>query len=272
MKTIPMLNFTITRTRNIGDLMCPPLRWLGPNGSKSVRDMRDLEGDDTRDELEVTLRGGILILGGGGMLHNFWLRRLMPVLREPRPYRAVVWGAGHNNYAMSRTYPDWMGMCDLVGVRDYRTDHRWAPCVSCLCPDFDLLADTHAPHKYVLFEHVDHPIPFKRDGDDEIPFGRNTSFETLGGVLRFLALGQIVVTTSYHGAYWARLLGRRVVAYPWSSKFLEMRHGDDWPLERDWHSVRTGILPEDNHDALRESRAATMSFWRDMKALAGDRS
>jgi exopolysaccharide biosynthesis predicted pyruvyltransferase EpsI len=44
-------------------------------------------------------------------------------------------------------------------------------------------------------------------------------------VIRFLASGKVVVTNSYHGAYWAILLGCRVCLYhAFSIKFKKMKH------------------------------------------------
>jgi len=43
-------------------------------------------------------------------------------------------------------------------------------------------------------------------------------------VLAFLASGETVITNSYHGSYWAKLLGRKVVMIPFSDKFLHFRY------------------------------------------------
>jgi len=51
-------------------------------------------------------------------------------------------------------------------------------------------------------------------------------------VIAFLASGEVVVTSSYHGAYWARLLGRKVALLPRGSKFWHLPPAP--PRDRPW--------------------------------------
>ena len=46
----------------------------------------------------------------------------------------------------------------------------------------------------------------------------------LNGALAFLASGETVITSTYHGAYWGLMLGRKVIVVPWATKFLGFRH------------------------------------------------
>ena len=51
-------------------------------------------------------------------------------------------------------------------------------------------------------------------------------------VLDFLGSGETVLTSSYHGVYWATLLGRKVLAFPFSSKFYTLKHKPNmYPVE-----------------------------------------
>ena len=43
-------------------------------------------------------------------------------------------------------------------------------------------------------------------------------------VIAFLGSAETVVTDSYHGAYWAQLLGKNVHVASWSVKFDHMKH------------------------------------------------
>jgi hypothetical protein len=43
------------------------------------------------------------------------------------------------------------------------------------------------------------------------PRAHNCEFGSSSEAIRFIARGEIVLTTSYHGAYWGMLLGRGVV-------------------------------------------------------------
>jgi hypothetical protein len=88
--------------------------------------------------------------------------------------------------------------------------------------------------------------------DNEQPFA---------GVLRHLASGRGVVTNSYHGVYWATLLGRPVVVWkPYSVKFHRFKHppmlcepGDGWRTMLN----KALVYPE----ALEECRAANRLFY-----------
>ena len=84
----------------------------------------------------------------------------------------------------------------------------------------------------------------------------------------FIASGETVVTSSYHGVYWAQLMGRKVICIPFNDKFTTFQHAptiaesDNWPS----HVRRAmGTQP-----LLDEYRALNISFaqkvegaWRD---------
>jgi hypothetical protein len=91
----------------------------------------------------------------------------------------------------------------------------------------------------------------------------NKSFEN---VISILAEAEVVLTSSYHAAYWAILLGRRVVVVPWSTKFLQFR----WPVEFafDLDGVSNAIKNSRKFpDALEESRTANIAFAHDVSKL-----
>lgn len=257
-------NYLVTRTRNLGDQCAAPLRYIKPQGEIRIRDLRD---PLPRDELR---KGDVVIFGGGGMLHGFWNEFAKAVSLQPRDWHCVVWGAGHNKHDGVRCeYPKWLEWFDLVGVRDYERFHyNHVPCASCLAPEFDVM-QMHTPARnYVLYEHCDRPIPHVTEFDrGRYPFAKNTSFRELSSALYFLAQGETVVTTSYHGAYWAALLGRRVIVYPWSSKFLQMPYKPMLlhPIE-DWHHVQLNGKPQMH---LEQARKANRDFWVEVKALIG---
>jgi hypothetical protein len=58
---------------------------------------------------------------------------------------------------------------------------------------------------------------------DGLPRESNDSGD-LDGALAFLASGETIITSTYHGAYWGLMLGRRVIVVPWATKFLGFRH------------------------------------------------
>jgi hypothetical protein len=104
----------------------------------------------------------------------------------------------------------------------------------------------------VIYDHKDFPIPQRAH-----PRISNGS-RSLREVLTFLASGETIVTSSYHGAYWGQLLGRKVIAIPFSSKFEGFR----FPLVRaqieSWEQRLKE--PQAYPEALPLSREANLNF------------
>ena len=77
---------------------------------------------------------------------------------------------------------------------------------------------------------------------------------------QFVGSGAKVVTNSYHGAYWAMLLGRKVVlAAPYSSKFHHYRHPPEISEDRSW-TPALSCHGKDDRGALQECRDANRKF------------
>ena len=84
-------------------------------------------------------------------------------------------------------------------------------------------------------------------------------------VLEFLASGSVILTSSYHGVYWGTLLNRRVIAFPFSSKFSYFKHGVPLVTADDWKQQLK--VARNYSNALIECRQANESFARDVVAL-----
>lgn len=249
-------------TANIGDMACPPSNhpehfpWL------AAATTIDIEHDIPR--YADRLRHAHVIYGGGGLLGTGFFDRQLAQLMDLRPPKLVVWGAGHNaNGELAITPAPYLDRFDLVGLRDAGLPQRWVPCSSALLPQ---LAEPGDPvHDVVLYQHRDDELPFPREpGLPHLTNGHHDLTETL----EFLASGATVVTNSYHGAYWATLMNRRVVVVdPFSSKFSALGHrvpvvaGDRW---------RDALAHAVNHpDALRECRERVLEFGARVQELFG---
>ncbi len=107
-------------------------------------------------------------------------------------------------------------LCDRYFPRDWIPElGNRVPCASCMHPAFDLALDIAPEHDVVRYsaarrvevhEPTDAPHMTNEDGSIE-------------EAVRFIASGRKIVTSSYHGAYWAQLLGREVELVSWGSKF-----------------------------------------------------
>lgn len=180
----------------------------------------------------------------------------------------VLWGAGHNQRDVSRkdqnlTWPKWMKNFDLIGVRDYMQGYEWVPCASCMHPAFD--KEYKVTNKIIWFEHKKQLIKGADFGAVPIPRVVNTG-QNFEQTIALLGSAEVVVTNSYHGVYWATLLGKKVICVdPWTSKFFYFKHMPVLAKSKDWENMLDEAVsyPE----SLKECREANINFWNKVKQL-----
>lgn len=256
----PVSLFRADRT-NVGDWFSAP-----------VRHLRALDGPEV-DIFRInapTLIDAPTIIGGGGLFSPVFNTRFEQITFAPA-HPVIGWGLGENMRIDTQggwvdegpfELPAWTGRCDLLGVRDYGSVAPWVPCVSCLHPSF---LSPHVPvHEVVVFSHK--RIPIDAPG---LP-GMTNEGHDLEAVLDFLGSGHVVVTNSYHGAYWATLLGRAVVALPFSSKFWGLRHRPVFARPAGWRRAIEFARPYPT--ALADCRRATQEFAAQAVAMLGGKS
>jgi exopolysaccharide biosynthesis predicted pyruvyltransferase EpsI len=96
------------------------------------------------------------------------------------------------------------------------------PCPSCMSDLFDRQYETR--HERCWYENVDIlPLP----GEPGSPKKSNTCI-SMEDAISFLASAETVITSSYHGAYWASLLGREVVLVGHRGKFADPCWKQPW--------------------------------------------
>lgn len=196
--------------KNIGDRYCNPSRYFnfGNVESKRLNDRHDVK-DKT------------LIIGGGGLIHKHFSGAIQTLL-DKGPSKSVLWGVGHNSNSIPNEYnfyPAWTDRFDLIGIRDWINGHydKYLPCVTCMHPAFN-------KHYKITKEVVFYTRLGKNKPKDTNPLVMNNQGD-LDEIIAFLGSAKTVVTDSYHGAYWAQLLGKDVrVIGPWSVKFLHMKY------------------------------------------------
>lgn len=218
-----MISVHIKGSKNIGDEMCSPAHYL--------------EGFASRHDIKELLPRSPVTVWGGGCIGPSSNRAA-----KARPGINIAFGVGSTRRGSdSKPPPFAVDGFDLAGVRDWPPPPgaEWVPCASVLSPLFD---NPPEPSRSVV--HYGHRLLSPMDGlnNDCMDFER---------VINWLASGEEVVTSSYHGMVWATLLGRKVTVRPFGAKFY------GWPYE--W-GVR--------HDnALTECRAAVLGFWERVRIL-----
>lgn len=202
---------------NVGDANCSPLQYFDYPGARML---------DLNDQPEG--RASVVIFGGGS-----YPRRLARRVRRYRSALRVAWGVGYTERGKLRPMaPDvhagLAAQFDLYSHRDWGCDGDYVPCVSAMSEHFD--REYEVEHEVAFFGHP-HDCP--RPVPDDLPGPTLYNDEMdLGSVIRFLASAETIVTGSYHGVYWATLLGRRVITHPYSAKFWHFKYPpiitDNW--------------------------------------------
>ncbi|MBI4660082.1 MAG: hypothetical protein HY735_14675, partial [Verrucomicrobia bacterium] len=156
---------------------------------------------------------------------------------------------------------------DLIGVRDQGTPFPYVPCVSCCHPAFDQIKS--APrYEAVIYEQRLGAVTL--NGAPKWPVLNNRKRPNeFHAVLDFLASGETVITNSYHGAYWALLLGRKVVIYKaFSTRFHGLKPVAQFCAEHDWCD-KISAAERAPSDYLDECRSLNAAFYQMVCALLG---
>lgn len=194
---------------NAGDWHSPPCRYFPDLGDACI----EVNSND------MPKQRSIIIMGGGGLISP------KPAFQKLRRFfhkhHCVGWGLGENWHDQKnlgyfppqpQTFPDYLNQFDQLGLRDVSSHYAHVPCASCLHPGFD---ESHAIKRQIGF-YLHKRIPLATAGHDVC----SNDGASLEDKLKFLGESEVIVTNSYHGAYWAMLLNRRVLCVPFGSKFF----------------------------------------------------
>lgn len=210
-----IINMHVIDPQNIGDLLSAPIHYFSfPGYEKSSADLRTISEDPL---------SSALIVGGGGLLFPRFLEPIQQLTKMRSRGKLIAWGIGQQTYGatnqksiQSFNYSEYLDRFDLVGIRDINSGYNWVPCASCMHSSFD--KPRAIKHPFVVFSHRKFQLHI-----DQLPRMTHAN-DSLDEVLDFLGSGETILTSSYHGAYWGTLLGRKVLAFPFSSKFATFKH------------------------------------------------
>lgn len=215
MKSI--INYHVIDSTNIGDLFSAPTKYFNfPGYTVEQADIRNININDIKDKH--------IIVGGGGLLYQPFLDSFKQLVAAKANTKLIAWGIGQQIYGSNFTheklqafnYDQYLNHFDLVGIRDFNYNYNWVACPSCMHPAFD--KQRKIKHEFVVFSHKKFQIKI---GNFPQMTNNNQDIEE---ILDFLGSGETILTSSYHGAYWGTLLGRKVLSFPFSSKFFTSKH------------------------------------------------
>ncbi|MGD1904317.1 MAG: hypothetical protein ACFB9N_18990 [Geitlerinemataceae cyanobacterium] len=247
-----VLNFHAIDPNNLGDFLSSPFEYFDFPGYRTERlDILEFETylteparvselRDTLDDVRKSCKRLHVVLGGGGLLAPRFEKAVAALrdrIAKPSGGTIVTWGVGQQSYGVGNVgqrvdrddpkvakqiaefpYERYVADWDRVGVRDvgYGLNLEWLPCASCMHPAFE--RKRAIERDFVVYSHAKYELSLPG-----IPELSHTE-SSLDRVLDFLGSAETVITSSYHGAYWATLLGRKVLAFPFTSKFLTLQH------------------------------------------------
>ena len=250
---------------NAGDWWSPPFRHFP---------LRPADWFDILTPERIPNLAEPCLVGGGGLGRENFRAAIRSLVRPDRRYPLIAWGVGAD-VAIDRSgasvarpadlLGDYFSGFDRVGARVWPAapTTRWVPCASCMHPGFHLQRRRPATERVGVYQHKRVPVA----APPGIPVDDNDGHD-IEAKLTFLARFEFIVTNSYHGVYWATLLGRRVICLPFKSGLFSFRHPPvyvgGWPDDVDFDRA------ESHPHALEECRAANVAFYADLVADFGD--
>jgi hypothetical protein len=266
-----LVNVHCKSTMNLGDRLSSPCQYFDRLSGTAIFDLFDWHparqpDGAVREEFNSRIMDSHIIIGGGGLFNSETFEPAIDYVTHLSRRHVVVWGAGHNGYWLKK-YTDIKQVClidrnkySLVGVRDRLQPFLFCPCASAMHRALDQRHDIIRPAG--IYSKSERTADFADvlHKDPSIPLMTNDS-QDFEEVVKFLSECATVVTNSYHGAYWAALLGRRaVVCNPDSSKFFDMPYPAPIGHALEWKRLETHgtVYPE----ALNEAREANARFFQ----------
>jgi len=167
------------------------------------------------------IKNRVVVIGGGGLIitKTNYLNQILESIVENN--KVIFWGVGSNTsctpYYEILSHPNVL----LAGVRDIEIGlkHRYLPCVSCKHILFD--KERNESGGVGLIEHPEYPINI-----GELPKINNSN--TIDEILDFIYDKSILISSTFHGAYWSQLMNKKVLHFDeineLNSKFINLKH------------------------------------------------
>jgi len=288
---------------NVGDIASNPLQYFLKDDQYQTIDIANIHNTQYPANLPVVVGGGGLIgnefLGDSvrrvlnssdkNQLVDLWHRRwelcdpanqseneefLLKYKELIKEYLDKInkntspryfWGGGFNGEYDKKSknkfsWPDWMAEFNKIGVRDWDQAMPWTPCASCMHPAFRKVYSIK--NDVIFFEHKKQLL--KDFGTDSIPRFINSG-SNVEQTIELLGSSNIILTNSYHGAYWGTLLKKKVIIVgAWGAKFHAMKH-QPYLLDKN-ESWKEGVDKTRIYtDSLTECISKTEEYWNGIK-------
>lgn len=200
--------------KNTGDTSTDPLIYFKSFAEKNIciyHTMREIRWN-------LMKKDDWIILGGGGIFEC--LDEFQEVINKllSLSVHVISWGCGYNTHydRMMDIKIDYSRFFRCT-IRDYIFGkEEYMPDVSCMMELFD--KHYEIKREIGVLEHYEFPIM-------EFEYEKMTNTYAVNSIIRFIAESKIVITNTWHGCYWALLMGKRVIVYhPFSNKFENFKY------------------------------------------------
>jgi hypothetical protein len=248
---------------NVGDWWSPPFKYF-PFKEAPVGDILDVNFSLTDTD--------ILIIGGGGVGTEYFRPHLKRIANA-KIKKTVLWGGGvdtvvdqtkkleNSEYDL---YGDFYDFIDIVGIRVFSTpqNFRYIPCASCMSDLFFKYRDVKPTKDVGYYNHK--RVSLSQDINHKLEDTEDNNGSDLEAKLRFLSDYRYIITNSYHGIYWATLLGKKVITVPFKSGLLSFKYKPIYS----WDGVITDDLlhsAKAYSDVLEESQKLNLDFYYELR-------
>ncbi len=262
MNILSLTAVNYTKTKNIGDLVCNPMDYFDYDNVTRFC-VRPMPPPPRHTPPDACPKADAYIFGGGGI--TTMVRKMAD--RDVTSGIKIAWGIGQSIRGETAAITNVLGDFDLVGSRDIGIPGtEWVPCVSCMSPLFD----KEYEKKYDVAVWLNSSQAIHKFYD---PVRNNQC--SFADAISYIGSARKLVTTSYHGAYWATLLGiPAIIVRAYSTKFYQYKHqsvvsgvrnylGDIMIDEADLIEQADQVFPE----ALEECREANVRFDEKVRTL-----
>ncbi|MEM9411456.1 MAG: polysaccharide pyruvyl transferase family protein [Planctomycetota bacterium] len=198
----------LKQTNNVGDQLASPTRYF---------DFPTATIDYVHPDSENLADYDLLIIGGGDILPR--LKLLERCEQLPKKTRVVIWGAGCGDRRpgfKEKWLERWASISDIFAPREALVG-ECCPCPSCLDPVFDERPFTATGLGVGIYSNKK-TRPLARD-DGSLLGAHNE--QPVEEVVSFLRSHEEIISSSFHGGYWAALLNKPVVTVAFNRKFYD---------------------------------------------------